>query len=100
MAPVTVFMSEEIYQSLGAKESVHTAKWLEWDENLARTSAVTLILQVNGKLRDKVEVAQDLPKEELEQIALKSEKVLQFTQDKQIVKVIVVPNKLVNIVVK
>lgn len=100
MAPVTVFMSEEIYQALGAKDSIHTAKWLEWDENLARTSGVTLIVQVNGKLRDKIEVAQDLPKEELEKLALASEKVQQFTQDKQIVKVIVVPNKLVNIVVK
>ena len=100
MAPVTVFMSEEIYQALGGKDSIHTTKWLEWNENLARTSGVTLIVQVNGKLRDKIEVVQDLPKEELEKLALASEKVQQFTQDKQIVKVIVVPNKLVNIVVK
>ena len=100
MAPVTVFMSEEIYQSLGAKESIHTSRWLEWDENLAKASGITLVLQVNGKLRDKIDVVQGLSKDELEKIAMSSDKVKQLTEGKQIVKTIVVPDKLVNIVVK
>lgn len=100
ISPVCVFMSEEIYSSLGAKESIHELSWCKYDENLAKTSAITLIVQVNGKLKDKLEVAQGLANCELEKLALESSKVKEFIDGKQVVKVIVVPNKLVNIVVK
>ena len=93
-------MSEEIYSSLGAKKSIHAESWCKFDENLAKTSAITLIVQVNGKLRDKLEAPQDLPKEELEKMALEAPKAKEFIEGKTVVKVIVVPNKLVNIVVK
>lgn len=100
MSPVAVHLTEEIWTSLGAKTSIHDEKWCEWDENLAKTSSITLVVQVNGKVRDKIEVAQDLSQEEMQQIALNCEKAKEFTADKEIVKVIVVPKKLVNIVVK
>ncbi len=100
MSPVAVHLTEEIWTSLGAKTSIHDEKWCAWDENLAKTSSITLVVQVNGKVRDKVEVAQDLSQEEMQQIALNCQKAKEFTQDKEIVKVIVVPKKLVNIVVK
>ncbi len=100
ISPVCVFMAEEIYSQLGAKNSIHAEPWCEFDENLAKTSAITLIVQVNGKLRDKLEVPQGLANAELEKMALEAPKAKEFIGDKQVVKVIVVPNKLVNIVVK
>ena len=100
MAPVAVHLTDEIWESLGAKNSIHEEKWCEWDENLAKASSITLIVQVNGKVKDKIEVDEALGQEELKQIALNSEKVKNLTTDKEIVKVIVVPKKLVNIVVK
>lgn len=100
ISPVCVFMSEEIYSKLGSKVSIHNEPWAQYDENLAKTSSLTLIVQVNGKIKDKIEVEQDLSNSALEEIAKTSSKVKEATQDKTIVKVIVVPNKLVNIVVK
>ena len=93
-------MSEEIYSELGAKTSIHNEKWCEYDENLAKASSITLIAQVNGKLKDKIEAQQDLTNDELEKLALASDKIKEAIADKTVVKVIVVPNKLVNIVVK
>lgn len=100
MSPVAVHLTEEVWKELGAKNSIHDEKWCEWDENLAKTSSITLVVQINGKVRDKIEVAEDLPQEEMKQIALNRPKTQEFTQGKEIVKVIVVPKKLVNIVVK
>ncbi len=100
MSPVAVHLSEEVWMSLGAKTSIHSEKWCEYDENLAKSSSITLVIQINGKVRDKIEVAEDLSQEEMKEIALKSEKTKEFTQGKELIKVIVVPKKLVNIVVK
>lgn len=100
MSPVAVHLTEEVWNELGAKNSIHDEPWCEWDENLAKTSSITLVVQINGKVRDKIEVAEDLPQEEMKQIALNTEKAKEFTQGKEIIKVIVVPKKLVNIVVK
>lgn len=100
MSPVTVHMSEELLSSLGAKDSVHSMLWPEYEESLAKNASITLVVQVNGKLKDKIEADAEATKEELEQIAMASEKVKSFIAGKQVVKVIVVPAKLVNIVVK
>ncbi len=100
LAPVLPHMTEEIYEGLGGKDSVHKLKWPEYDENLAKTSTITLVVQINGKVKDRIEVDAETPKEELEKTALNSSKVKELTMGRQIVKVIVVPAKLVNIVVK
>jgi len=100
MSPVAVHLTEEIWKSLGAKTSIHAEKWCEYDENLAKSSSITLVVQINGKVRDKIEVEADLPQDKLKEIALSSEKAKEFTEGKEIVKVIVVPKKLVNIVIK
>lgn len=100
ISPVAVFMSEAIYEGLGAKNSIHSEPWPTYDENLAKQSDITFILQINGKIRDKVEVAVDTPKEELEKIALNNEKIKQALEGKTLVKTIIVPNKLANLVVK
>jgi leucyl-tRNA synthetase len=93
-------MTEEIYSALGAKKSIHDEPWAKYDENLARESNITLIVQVNGKIKDKVEAEQDLSDDKLVEIAKSAPKTAEFISDKTIVKTIVVPNKLVNIVVK
>lgn len=100
MAPVTVHMSEEIWHDVGGDGSIHDEKWCEWDENLAKASKITLVVQVNGKVKDKLEADEGLNDEELKNMALSSDKVKELTAGKNIVKVIVVPKKLVNIVVK
>ncbi len=100
MAPVTVHMSEEIWSDLGFEGSIHDSKWCEWDESLAKASKITLVVQVNGKVKDKIEADEGVNDEELKSIALSSEKIKELTAGKEIVKTIVVPKKLVNIVVK
>jgi len=100
MSPVCVFMTEEIYSSLGAKGSIHDLEWCKYDDKLAKDSTITLIVQINGKIKDKVEAEQDLSNEELEKIAKSAPKTSEAISGKTIVKTIVVPNKLVNIVVK
>ena len=100
MSPVTVHMSEEIWKELGGTTSIHEEPWCEWDENLAKASKITLVVQVNGKVKDKLEADEGASNDELQALALASERVKELTDGKEIVKVIVVPKKLVNIVVK
>ena len=100
MSPVTVFMADEIWKELGSNKSIHEEKWCEYDENLAKASSITLVVQINGKVKDKIEVDEGLDNEKLKEIALSSEKVKELTNGKTIIKTIVVPKKLVNIVVK
>ena len=99
-SPVTVFMADEIWKELVSNKSIHEEKWCEYDENLAKASSITLVVQINGKVKDKIEVDEGLDNEKLKEIALSSEKVKELTNGKTIVKTIVVPKKLVNIVVK
>ena len=100
LAPVIPHMAEEIYEGLGGKDSIHKVEWPTYDESLAKTSSITLVVQINGKVKDKIEVDAETTKDELEKIALNSSKIKELTSGKQIVKIIVVPAKLVNIVVK
>ncbi len=100
MSPVAVYLTEEAWHELGADGSIHDQPWCEWDENLAKSSSITLVVQINGKVKDKIEVDAEISKEDMEKQALSSQKIKELTDGKTIVKVIVVPGKLVNIVVK
>ncbi len=100
LAPVIPHMAEEIYEGLGGNDSIHKLEWPKYDDTLAKTSTITLVAQINGKVKDRIEVDSETSKEDLEKIALNSNKIKELTAGKQIVKVIVVPGKLVNIVVK
>ena len=100
MSPVAVHLTEEVWSQLSGGESIHNQPWGEWDEDLAKASSITLVVQVNGKVKDKIEVEESLSQEELQEVALKSEKFSVLTEGKTIVKIIVVPKKLVNIVIK
>ncbi len=74
--------------------------WPLYTEELTKEDKVNFVIQVNGKLRDTISVSIDSPKDELEKLGLSSEKAKKFIDGKEIVKIIVVPNKLINIVVK
>ena len=100
MSPVTVFMADEIWKELGSETSIHDEKWCEYDENLAKASSITLVVQINGKVKDKIEADEGLDNDSLKEIAMNSRKIKDLIEGKTIVKTIVVPKKLVNIVVK
>lgn len=100
MSPIVPHITEEAWCDLGGNDSVHLSEWPKYDEKLAVTKSITVVIQVNGKLRDKLEVEPDLDKSILEKLALENDKAKAFMEGKQVVKVIVVPNRLVNIVVK
>ena len=98
--PIAPHITEELYsQVLNHNESIAYAKWPEFDENKVALEKATIIVQVNGKMRDKLEVEMNASKETVEKKALESEKVKAFINGASVKKVIVVPNKLVNIVI-
>ena len=100
ISPVAVFMSEEIYQTLGGVGSIHEQKWPVADMTKTKQNNILLIVQVNGKIRDKIETASGQTNDELTKLAMNSEKTKQFVEGKTVIKTIVVPDKIVNIVVK
>ncbi len=100
ISPVAVFMSEEIYQTLGGVGSIHEQKWPVADMTKTKQNNILLIVQVNGKIRDKIETTAGQTNDELTKLAMNSEKTKQFMDGKTVVKTIVVPDKIVNIVVK
>ena len=100
LAPIAPHMMEELWQKLGHNESLTYASWPTYQEQDLFEDNVEIILQVNGKLRNKVKVPLNTSKAELEKIALADTKLQKFINDKKVVKVIAIPNKIVNIVVK
>jgi leucyl-tRNA synthetase len=101
MAPITPHIAEEIWQAYGcAPAGVMNAGWPKVNEAALKEDALQIILQVNGKMRGKMTVPAGIAKDELEILARESADVKRFTDGQNIVKVIVVPGKLVNIVVK
>ena len=99
LAPVCPHIAEELWERLGKPYSIHTQAWPQVDEEAARDEEITLVVQVNGKLRDRIQVPVGISDAEAEQKALSSPTVQQVLVGKQVRKVIVVPGKLVNIVV-
>jgi leucyl-tRNA synthetase len=99
LAPMTPFFAEELWERGGGDYSVHNQAWPEWDPQIAKPSTIEMPVQVNGKVRAKFDVSPDAPKEEVERVALDQENVQKFLEGKTPKKVIVVPNRLVNIVV-
>ena len=100
ISPVVVFMSEEIYASLGGSGSIHNEPWPLYDEAKTKQNNIMLIVQVNGKIRDKIETTAGQTNDELSKLALSSEKTKQFLEGLNVIKTIVVPDKIVNIVAK
>ena len=98
--PTAPHITEEMWQLAGFGGFLHEAAWPKYDEAKTVDSTVEIVAQINGKVKDRIMIAASLSKEEMEQAVLENEKVKALTEGKNIVKVICVPGKLVNIVVK
>ena len=93
-------VGEELWEILGHDKTIAYEKWPTYDESKMVEEEVNIAISVNGKLRNTIKVKIDSSKEELEKLALADEKIKKYIENKEITKVIVVPNKIVNIVVK
>ncbi len=100
LAPIAPHITDELWTEVGDGQSIHRHAWPKWDEELAAEEVFTLIVQVNGKVRDKLEVPVSIAEDEAKQLALERERIRRWLESKQIKKVIYVPGRLVNIVAK
>jgi leucyl-tRNA synthetase len=99
LAPLAPFITEELWRGvLGKGTSVHVSPWPEFDPDLVRQERTTCVLQVDGKVRDRIEVATDASEDELRELAMASEKVRAALGERPVARVVVVPPKLVNLV--
>jgi len=100
LAPTAPHTTEEIWHQTGHQESIHNQRWPQWNEALAKEEEITLIIQVNGKLRDRINVPVTITEEAAKQLVLADQKIKPFTEGKQIANIIYVPGRLINVVVK
>ncbi len=100
LAPVAPHIAEELWERIGGQGSIHVQPWPEVDEKAAAAEEITLVVQVNGKLRDRVTVPVGIADDEARRLALESEGAKKFVEGKEVKQVIVVPGRLVNIVVR
>ena len=100
LAPIAPHIGEELWDRLGNEDTITYQPWPTYDESLLVDSEVEIVVQVNGKVRAKLNIPKDTSKDEMEALALKDENVKLSIEGKDIKKVIAVPQKLVNIVAK
>ncbi|HHY37942.1 MAG TPA: leucine--tRNA ligase, partial [Clostridia bacterium] len=100
LAPFTPHVAEELWEAIGHERSVHLQKWPTWKEEMLVTETTTVVIEVNGRVRDRVDVPRDITEEELKDLAMKRPKVKPYLDGKKVVNVICVPGKLLNIVVR
>ncbi|MBE6020831.1 MAG: leucine--tRNA ligase [Clostridiales bacterium] len=100
LSPFTPHICEEMWEKLGHTNSVYTESWPTYDESALVKDEVEIVIQINGKLKEKLNVANGLTKDELEKLVMDRDNTKQLIGEKTVVKVISVPGKLVNIVVK
>ena len=99
LAPIVPHLCHALWKHLGHGDSILDASWPSVDESALIEDSILLVLQVNGKLRDKTQVAKNLSREELEKVALSSKAVGRFIEGKKVQKIIIVPGRLINVVV-
>ena len=100
LAPLVPHLAEELWTKLGHVGSIAYAKWPEYDESKLVKDEVEVVVQVNGRVRQHLKVSSSISKEDLEKAAMADEHVKEFVEGKNVVRVIAIPGKLVNIVVK
>lgn len=100
LTPFAPHISSELWTQLGNKDFIEKSGWPKWNEEFLKLDEIQFIVQVNGKLRGKIKVAVDAEKDEILALAKNEDNVSKFLQDKEIVKEIFVPNKLINFVIK
>ncbi|HEX7734606.1 MAG TPA: leucine--tRNA ligase [Ktedonobacteraceae bacterium] len=100
LAPLAPHIAEELWQQTGHTGSIHTTEWPQYNEEKTRDENFTLVVQVNGKVRERIDVAADISEQNARILALGNERVASFIGDATVQKVIYVPGKLINIVVR
>ncbi|MAG15070.1 MAG: leucine--tRNA ligase [Dehalococcoidales bacterium] len=100
LSPTTPHLTEELWQKTGREYSIHNQSWPVWDEALAKDEEITLVVQVNGKVRDRITVPASITEDEARQLAPDRPKIKPYLTDKTVTKVIYVPGKLVNLVMR
>ena len=100
LAPSAPHLAEELWERTNHSYSIHNQSWPSYDETLAAEEVITLVVQVNGKVRDSLEVAASINRDEAERLALASQRVRPHIDGKQVERVIYVPGKLVNLVLR
>jgi len=98
--PIAPYITEDLWEKLGHKETIAYEPWPSYDETKIVDTSYEMVIQVCGKVRGKITVSKDISKEQMESLAKENENVQKFIEGKTIVKIIVIPEKLVNIVVK
>jgi leucyl-tRNA synthetase len=99
LAPIAPHLAEELWEMLGHKESLHCEEWPQYSAELAEEEQVEIVIQINGRVRGKICVDAGLPEEELAERAFADPKIEQLLRGARVVKRVVIPNKLVNVVV-
>ncbi|MGI9950839.1 leucine--tRNA ligase [Moorellaceae bacterium AZ2] len=97
LAPFAPHIAEELWQGIGQERSVHLESWPSYDPQALVTEEVTVVVQINGKVRDRLQVPAGLKEEDLKEAVLSREKVASLLSGQQVLKIVVVPDKLVNI---
>ena len=100
LSPFVPHISFEMWDMIGKKEDLSTVSWPKADEAAMKVSEVEVVLQINGKIRDKMLISPELTPAQMQEVALNNDKVKELIAGKDIVKCIAVPKKLINIVVK
>ncbi len=100
LAPTAPHFTEEVWSQMGRPYSIHNQTWPKWDEALAKEDEITLVVQVNGKVRDRITLPASVTEAEAREKALSSDKVKAYLEGKNIANVVYVPGRLINVVVK
>jgi leucyl-tRNA synthetase len=100
LAPTAPHLAEELWQRIGHSYSIHNQSWPVWDEELARDEEITLVVQVNGKLRDRITLPAAITEAEARQVVLQRQRVKAYLEGKEVTNIIYVPGRLVNLVVR
>ena len=99
LSPFAPHLVEELWQQTGKKTSIFQEQWPQYDENLLKEEEVNIIVQINGKVRGKIEADNDVSEKEAKKLALKDENIIKWFEQKPIKKVVFVKNKLINFVI-
>ncbi len=100
LAPIAPHVSEEMWEQAGRQYSIHQQAFPSWDDDLAAEETITLVVQVNGRVRDRIEVPAGIEEERALQLAMTSPRIQSYTEGKSVDNTIYVPGRLVNIVVR
>ncbi|MDO9464881.1 MAG: leucine--tRNA ligase [bacterium] len=100
LSPITPFLSEELWHVMGHQNSIHKQKWPEYNEGAIKVDEIEIVVQINGKIKSRMQISTNLSEEEIKKLALDNQCIKEIIANKTIRKIFVVPGKLVNIVIQ